>query len=89
MKTVWSCLFLSNRVRFALHHRSGSRHYSESYREAGSGRERSRSRERGGGLILGDRGLERGSERGAVNVERIGGGGGGGSGVAEHYREER
>lgn len=66
--------------------RSGSRHYSESYREAG-GRERSRSRDRGG-LILGDRGLERGSERGTATVERIGGGGGG-SGVVEHYREER
>lgn len=36
-------------------------------------------------MISNDRGLERGSERGAVNVERIGGGGGGG----EHYRDER
>lgn len=70
--------------------RSGSRHYSESYREAGV-RERSRSRDRGG-VILSDRGLDRGSERGSANVERIGGGGGGGGGggsVVEHYREER
>lgn len=77
------CLFLS----LLIVSRGGSRHYTESYREAG-GRERSRSRDRGG-LILGDRGVERGSDRGAPNVDRIGGGGGGGSGVVEHYREER